>query len=517
MLMLSFLLVLVAVPRAEASTMNIEDPWRFATQGGLTSFFAPSGQTCQNDGTQRCALLPASGGTVYTSDYAAAYHWQIIDATDGEVVGVSATEPNGSVVSGPVLTYHSTSNDPPFAEWTDQNGNIVAYEPSGFGEFIAGILQVTCGPIGSWSISLSDNSTKLSTTPFTLGHGSPFINVSSPTDNQLFQLTNGNYNQTDSVQFLASGRGPSPSWSVQLHYLSSGGYGGPDPTPLTYTGYNFSGVYTSVGGQVLATAQTTASDGSAIKDCVTFYVEGPETGIPDATITGQLDSLYTASQSYPTDPTGKYPPTPNLMTGVAMRESTYHQFLYPDELVANQNPDLFNLYKNYQIDAFWPTENLSAQYAGPGQYIGLMQEPTTDPDAWDWTSNTNDAVNLFSGTASQNKIGLATNYAADIVNGDPRNNIDGYYKLNAPVGHQLENMALVLYGGYLDSACGTSPSESCSLNSQYYIPSCSGKQGTTKQKGQTYLTCSTGWQWSVNNANQGDGVAYVAYIMNHLQ
>lgn len=71
---------------------------------------------------------------------------------------------------------------------------------------------------------------------------------------------------------------------------------------------------------------------------MTFYVEGPESGIPDNTITSQLDSLYTGSQSYPTDPTGQYPPTPNLMTGVAERESTYHQFLYSDELAPGQEP-----------------------------------------------------------------------------------------------------------------------------------------------------------------------------------
>lgn len=70
-------------------------------------------------------------------------------------------------------------------------------------------------------------------------------------------------------------------------------------------------------------------------------------------------------------------------------------------------------------------------------------------------------------------------------------------------------MALVLYGGYLVSACGSTPSEVCSLTSQYYIPSCSGTQGTTRSKGQTYLTCSTGWQWVPNTTNQSDGLYYV--------
>jgi hypothetical protein len=304
------------------------------------------------------------------------------------------------------------------------------------------------------------------------------------------------------VQFTAGdSSGNAINWTARLHYLSSGGYGGPDRSPLNFTGtsYSYPG-YESIGGQVATIASTTAADGSSVQDCVTFYVEGPESGIPEPTITSQLDTLYQQSQSYPTDGTA----TLDLMTGVAERESSYHQFLYPNELVPGQNPDLFNLYANYQIDAFWPTENLKTQYVGPGQYIGLMQVATTNPDAWDWSVNTGDGVNLFNGTVSPNKIQFAITYEGDIINGvkaKPR--IPGHVGLQSLDGLERENMALVLYAGDVNLQNPLSTI----LAQQYYVPQCSGTQGTDKQGN---LTCSTGWVWVVNTANQPLGVNYVS-------
>jgi hypothetical protein len=151
-------------------------------------------------------------------------------------------------------------------------------------------------------------------------------------------VVNGNYNATDSIQFSAGTNTGNPvNWTVSLHYQSSGGYPDPatDPTPLTPQGntYSYSG-YQSIDGQGKAIAQTSAGDGSAIQDRVAFYVEGPESGIPDKTITGQPNTLYQHSKSHPTDGTA----TPKLMTGVAERESSYHQFLYPNELVPIRIP-----------------------------------------------------------------------------------------------------------------------------------------------------------------------------------
>jgi hypothetical protein len=223
---------------------------------------------------------------------------------------------------------------------------------------------------------------------------------------------------TDTVLFsAATNTGNSINWTASLHYQSSSNYPNPatDPTPLQFTGdsYDYPG-YQSIGGQVNVIAKTTADDGSAIQDCVTFYVEGPETGgggagatggsttggmgIPDSNITQQLDGLYPNTYSYKkylinsNDGTA----TGNLMTGVAEHETNYHQFLTP----AEGNSDLFNnLYATSQdqIVAKWPNENSATQTVPWGEYIGLMQVPTTDPDAWDWTVNTTDGVNVFSG------------------------------------------------------------------------------------------------------------------------
>lgn len=498
---------------AAAIQFDAAVPMRFATASALDNYLPT-----QNCDPSLCSQITSSSPDVYTSDFQAAYWWEVFSAADGEVIAVNAAEPDGTPVANLQLTFHLYLSSCGGSGWTDNYGGLFR-GPDGYGDFVTGV-NVTCGPVGSWTLGLYDNGNLYSQIPFTLVHN-PLgpLGITSPADNQLFQLTGGNYNATGPISFAAGTSTGNPiSWTASLHYQSSGGYPNPatDPAPLQFPGatYDYPG-YNSIGGQVTATAQTTASDGSAIRDCVTFYVEGPDTGIPDTTITSQLDSLYQQSQGYPTDGTA----TGNLMTGVAEHESGYHQFLYPDEATANQNPDLFSLYKNFQIDAFWPTENLPTQYAGPGQYIGFMQVPTTDPDAWDWTTNTADAVNLFSGTVSPNKITLAGDYATDIINGAPKSKppIDGYSGLNPPNGYQLENMALVLYGGYLVPPCGNQPSESCIVNYEYYIPSCSGTQGTIKKQGQTYLTCSTGWQWVTNTTNQLAGINYVSAIRNNLQ
>ncbi len=148
--------------------------------------------------------------------------------------------------------------------------------------------------------------------------------------------------------------------------------------------------------------------------------------------------------------------------------------------------------------------------------IATATDQKTDPNAWKWAdpsptaaANTNDAVNLFSGTPSPNKIQLATTYENEIITGvpgsKPSQDIPGYSGLQPSLnGLQLENMALVLYGGWVNLQ---SPLSTI-LTHQYYIPNCTGKQGRTKSGGQTYLTCSTGWQWTPN-ANQANGLNYV--------
>ena len=170
-------------------------------------------------------------------------------------------------------------------------------------------------------------------------------------------------------------------------------------------------------------------------------------GIPNASVTSELDALYKASPSYPTDGTA----TPNLMTGVAKRESSYTHFRRPDE----GNANLYN-----GVDGKWPFEN-----AGGGMYIGLMMiqtasdqtlPPNADPNAWNWVTNATDAVNLFSGTPYPNEIQLATTFEGYIIDGFNgtydllKQSTPGHVGLGTRNGSQVERMALVLYGGWVD-------------------------------------------------------------------
>jgi hypothetical protein len=156
-----------------------------------------------------------------------------------------------------------------------------------------------------------------------------------------------------------------------------------------------------------------------VEDCTTFYVEGPavvngQGGILNSVITDQLAGTGSSyPNSYPNSasfPTGG---TQSLLAQVAVYESlgAYAQFLEPPQ--PPKNVDLWNLYKltNGEIAAKWPIESqLSGGISDGGSHIGLMQvmtDPnqitapagmTPDPNAWNWMTNADDGVGLFSGT-----------------------------------------------------------------------------------------------------------------------
>lgn len=550
------ILLLAAAPLVRAANMQPDDgSYRWGTQMAFNA-------SCSTTGTSDCgpsvftSFLPdpstgvTSGAYAYTSDYAFGSFWQIgfaQPAQPGEQFTWVVTYPDGTTQTIGTLTYNGTTSQGSGC-WSDSSGwsGCFPLTPGYIANYgwavYLGCANPNSSP-GQWTMAVYDNgalaeelnsdgsvAVTWQPVPFTVSHGGQ-LDITSPTDNELFGLDQQNYTATSAVPFKADDTpGDIISWSETLNYKTSGGYAitlDTLPSFGTSSGGEQDETYQSEGGQVSAEASTTASDGSTIDDCVTFYVDGPPEipgpGTGDV-ITPELVTLYTGSQSYPTyDPTGQYPPTSKLMTGVAMTESSYAQFETPK--VCPYHPDLWNLYSDYGILAKWPEEPYVYNSAGVcvgtdgGTHIGLMQMATTFPDAWDWTTNALDAVNLFSGTVSPNKIQLAGTYATDIINGDPKATppIDGYSGLPQPVGNQLENMALVLYGGWIVKACGMNPSESCRDSSEYYIPSCSGTQGTTKCKGNTCLTCSSGWTWVPNTTNQPWGVNYVSKIMSNLQ
>ncbi len=63
-------------------------------------------------------------------------------------------------------------------------------------------------------------------------------------------------------------------------------------------------------------------------------------------------------------------------------------------------------------------------------------------------------------------------------------------------GDQIENMALVLYGGYSSGA----------LTTQFFIPVCPSPGKVSK----TYTCKGATWKWGVNTGNQLSGVLYVS-------
>lgn len=469
---------------ANAATMNLIGEFRFATQAAYSNYWPF--RTC--DGTS-CHTLSDSGGQAYTSDYAVGQQFDIFNATDGEVFTWKATHPDGSMittVTTEILTYNLGTNC-----WSDNHGNQWCGGPLGYIRILVGVL-VACQQTGSWSFQAFDNGALVQTTSFTLSHNSSGpIGIISPTDNQLFQLTQSNYTGSETVPFSAGTNGSgSISWTATLHYLSSGGYGGPDPAPRTFTtasGAEHDETYQSIGGQVKVTAQTTTSIGT-VQDCVTFYVEGPEGGgIPNPTITSRLDSLYSTGA------------TPNLMTGIAMKESSYSQFRTPLE----SNPDLFNLYATFQIAAKWPYES----YDG-GSHIGLMMVPTTGPLAWDWLQDTNDAVNSADHGFVAMKLPRAQTIMNWMINGSRQNNVPahpGLPSFSSP-SVELENMALILYG----------PFASSDWTMQYYAPICA-PPGVVVKKGNTW-TCKGGsWTWAVNATGNPGGVNYANTVRSLMQ
>jgi hypothetical protein len=116
-------------------------------------------------------------------------------------------------------------------------------------------------------------------------------------------------------------------------------------------------------------------------------------GICDASITNQLETLYTSDGPACTGPghpwtccTGSGQGTctpvtsPNLLTLIATAESTYAQFA---NISAN---GLFGL---------WPHESPRGNKTKPGAFIGLMQVPVQMSTAWNWLTNTQEGADTF--------------------------------------------------------------------------------------------------------------------------
>jgi len=337
----------------------------------------------------------------------------------------------------------------------DQPGNVVGVA---VGQQTTLTSTGQCGVIDAWgtlrinsptgpiaSVTMHDSGNFFAIDDFTFSAGFQIIR---PSDNDTFPLTQSSFTQTLPITFEAEPIAPGAAvqWTAQLNYATSGGRGhfqevrnfATDPTNTTQNE-----TYTSTGGKVTVQATETSTTTQTAQP-ISVYVVG--TAIPDTDITARLVSLYGGA-------------TPNLMTGIAKRESSYTQFV---------TRSLFG------ISALWPTESPDG-----GSHIGLMQMPVSKADAWDWQANTSDGVTLFSAS----KLPAATRLANRIIASHP-----GLRQLNSV---ELEHMALVLYG----------PAASANLSAQYYAP----------------VPSASGWDWAVNTTGNPNGIAYANYIFSNVR
>jgi hypothetical protein len=272
---------------------SIVIPMRFATAATLDNFLPQA-----NCSQPLCSQITSSSPDVYTSDFQAAYWWQVFNAADGETIAVNATDPNGKLHTYVQLTYSGgLSTCYQGTGWVDNYGEIFC-GPAGAGDFVTGI-NVTCGPVGAWTLGLYDNGNPTPySVPFNLVHSATsLLGITAPTDNEIFDLDQQNFTSTDPVPFSAGTvTGNSINWAVTVNYATSGGYGAFSntlPSFQTASGATQNQTFQSEGGQVRVIASTTASDGSPVQDCVTFYIDGVQSPSP-LDPTTQLLNLYTS-------------------------------------------------------------------------------------------------------------------------------------------------------------------------------------------------------------------------------
>jgi hypothetical protein len=295
--------------------------------------------------------------------------------------------------------------------------------------------------------------------------------------------------------------GNAVTWTANLSYQTGAGYGSPGPSTRSFsttTGVERDETYQSIGGQVQVTAQTTTAFGT-MSDCVTFYIEGPHS-IDNALTTNQLVTAYTSAASFSRPSDG----TPNLLTGIAMHEGTYHQF-WTRTSQPVPNEDLFTLYSRLGILAWWPHESFDQ-----GTHIGLMMVPTTTADAWNWLSNIDTGMRIFSGTpplpSTENKLQNAIRFEGYIRNGKTTNpKVKPWTPTpRALNGVERENNALVLYRG-----AGFTANLVQNLDRLYYIAVCSS--GVVQDTNKEHQCVNGTWSWQPNSTNQPEGVDYVSF------
>ena len=278
------------------------------------------------------------------------------------------------------------------------------------------------------------------------------VDIVQPTSNSNHvYLGEADYNATGPITFKARvlpleyNYTSNIVWNFRLEYETDG-----SGRPLTNNVSSSSGNnqafnlnYISKGGRLRITASANIN-GVIHSTTITNFITG--VSISNAVITERLNALYTPS-------TGG---TPSLLTGVAMKESTYRQF--------------FNSFTKYNLSARWPIENISST-PPQGSFIGMMQVPVAMDTAWDWLVNTQTGADIFA-----EKLDATVNEVTNQQAAKPG--------LRDLTGVELENYALGFYGGFSD---------------RYYTPVQNGGQ----------------WEWQTSTRQ--DLIDYVDVIRNNIQ
>ena len=230
------------------------------------------------------------------------------------------------------------------------------------------------------------------------------LTVNSPANGQVFSLSSGYNSATIPLNASSNCSGTSVTWTFVYSYTRGDGFtystgGGITTTSTLGQTTNWQSP-AGVGGQGAITVSAQAGP-RVLTAVLQGYIDG--TSIPDSVITSQLVSLYGSGA------------TPHLLTGIAMSESSYQQFVTR------------SLYVTYGP---WPYES----GGNGGQYVGLMMVPNGMGVAFDWVQNAQAGVTIFQQWLSYVQ-GIVSNQRASCP-GVP-----------ALTGQQLEDDALSYYVG----------------------------------------------------------------------
>lgn len=302
--------------------------------------------------------------------------------------------------------------------------------------------------------------------------------IEQPTKDQIFSLTLNNYRETE-ISYKTNIVERGVEFSTKLEWATARGHG----QTLTTERFSASGTnavkrtYTAKGGKLTVDASFTEDARTAVARPVTAFIVG--SAIPDSDITSRLYSLYGGA-------------TPGLLTGIAMRESSYAQF-----------KDV----SKYGQTVRWPNESDDG-----GSHIGLMQVVTTYERAWDWHANTEYAARLF----TREKLPAARRNENAIRRGEQRNNVAGRPGLRELTDTEREMMALVLYGPFAPGGPNVPVANRAEqLAKQYYVPVCQGGVVTQQRND---LVCEGGlWEWIPNVAGNPAGVDYADDVWNRIR